>query len=109
MKWENFCKKKVTGGKSFVFFFDEDKLKICKQKKGAKVFSEGDLLCSFDFDNDTFSVFIDKESYACIHKSGEYNFPAETDMNKQDEYLYISGSGKAKFISEIFEVFGIDI
>ena len=40
---------------------------------------------------------------------GKYNFPAETDMNKQGEYLYISGSGKHDFISEIFEVFGVDL
>ena len=30
-------------------------------------------------------------------------------MNKQGEYLYISGSGKHEFSSEIFEVFGVDL
>ena len=37
----------------------------------------------------------DKQSYARIHNSSDYNFPAETDLNKQDDCLYISGSGKA--------------
>ena len=29
MKWANFDHTPITGGKSFVFFFDEDKLRIC--------------------------------------------------------------------------------
>ena len=35
MKWENFGWTKITGGESFVFFYDEDKLRICTQKPGA--------------------------------------------------------------------------
>ena len=29
MKWEDFEWTKVKGGKSFVFFYDDDKLRIC--------------------------------------------------------------------------------
>ena len=29
MKWEDFRNKTITGGESFVFFYDEDKLRIC--------------------------------------------------------------------------------
>ena len=30
MKWQNYnCWIEITGGESFVFFFDEDKLRIC--------------------------------------------------------------------------------
>ena len=35
MKWANFGYTKITGGESFVFFYDEDKLRICTQKPGA--------------------------------------------------------------------------
>jgi len=35
MKWENFGWTKITGGASFVFFYDEDKLRICTQKEEA--------------------------------------------------------------------------
>ena len=47
-------------------------------------------------------------SSAGICKDNEYNLPAETDMNKQGDYLYFSGSGLRDFTSEIFVVFGID-
>ena len=29
MKWENFGNITITGGQSFVFFYDEDELRIC--------------------------------------------------------------------------------
>jgi len=35
MKWTNFNWTKITGGESFVFFYDEEKLRICTQKEGA--------------------------------------------------------------------------
>ena len=69
----------------------------------------GSDLCAFDSSYNAFYVTNDKRSYARIYNNGKYNFPAETDMNKQGEYLYISGSGKHDFISEIFEVFGVDL
>ena len=29
MKWQNFGNTTITGGQSFVFFYDEDELRIC--------------------------------------------------------------------------------
>ena len=29
MKWENFGNITITGGQSFIFFYDEDELRIC--------------------------------------------------------------------------------
>ena len=29
MKWTNFSSTLVTGGQSFIFFYDDDKLRIC--------------------------------------------------------------------------------
>ena len=29
MKWENFGNVTITGGQSFVFFYDEDELRVC--------------------------------------------------------------------------------
>ena len=63
----------------------------------------------FDSSYNPFRVHTDKKSYAKINNSSQYNFPAETDMNKQGDNLFISGSGKHDFTSEIFEVFGIDV
>jgi len=37
MKWANFGWTKVSGGESFAFFYDEDKIRICTQKEGAEV------------------------------------------------------------------------
>ena len=109
MKWANFSWTKITGGESFVFFYDEDKLRICTQKEGAQAYSTGTCLSNFDrLGANAFRVDNDKSSLAKIKNSSEYNFPAETDMNKQGESLFISGSGKRDFTSEIFEVYGID-
>ena len=48
MKWANFGSTSVTGGESFVFFYDEDKLRICTQKPGAYVLSTGNNIFYFD-------------------------------------------------------------
>jgi len=44
LKWENFNWTKITGGESFVFFYDEDKLRICTQKEVALVYLTGGVL-----------------------------------------------------------------
>jgi len=70
MKWEKFDHTKVTGGESFVFFYDEDKLRICSQKPGAEVLSIGSNLCVFGNPYCAFGVDKNKRSYATIHNSG---------------------------------------
>ena len=71
MKWENFGWTKITGWESFVFFYDEDKLRICTQKKEAEVYSTDHYLSDFDSKGaDAFTVINDKRSYARIHNSG---------------------------------------
>jgi hypothetical protein len=110
MKWKNFESTVVTGGQSFIFFYEDDQLRICTQKQGAKVLSTGGYLCIFSTQSyNSFLVNTNKTSGAGINNSCEYNFPAQTDIQKQGEYLYFSGSGKREFTSEIFEVFGIDL
>jgi len=70
MKWANFDYTKVTGGESFVFFYDEEKLRICSQKSGAEVYSTGVYLSVFGNFYNAFDVRNDKRSWAGINNSG---------------------------------------
>ena len=39
--------KKVKGGNSFLFFYENDNLRICTQKEGASLASVNESICSF--------------------------------------------------------------
>ena len=42
MKWNDYDHTQITGGKSFIYFYDEDSLRKCSQKEKASAYSDED-------------------------------------------------------------------
>ena len=98
-----------------VFFYDDVKFRKCPQRNGkANAFSRAsDWIVGLAGNNNGgvgFAINKTKTScYAVLHTTSYgYDFPIATDVQRNGDHLYFSGTGSVTFAANVVEVFGIN-
>ncbi len=97
-----------------VFFYDDNNFRKCPQRnEQAKAYSRAsDWIVGLGDSNNGVGFAINKTKifcYAQLHTTyGGYDFPTATDVQRNGDFLYFSGTGSSTFAADVVEVFGIN-
>ena len=98
----------IKNKNSLILFFDDQKIRKCPQKKDKQVYvhSSSNVLCTHYSE---FRIYTNKTGKAQLHDSWEYDFPSDTSMQKNGDYLFYAGGNDLNFTPLLFEVYGVEL